>query len=61
MLGLQLAKGSLPLEGGIEAAYRKDIENSSNPKKELEKINIRLNKLRSPLRTAESFLDRGNN
>ena len=47
--------GSLPLEGGIEAAYRKDIENSSNPKKELEKINIRLNKLRSPLRTAESF------
>ena len=47
--------GSLPLEGGIEAAYRSDIENSSDPKAELEKINIKLNKLRSPLRTAESF------
>ncbi len=47
--------GSLPLEGGIEAAYRSEIENSSDPKAELEKINVRLNKLRSPLRSAESF------
>ena len=47
--------GSLPLEGGIEAAYRSDIENSSDPSAELEKINLRLNKLRSPIRTAESF------
>ena len=47
--------GSLPFEGGIEAAYRSDIENSRDPKAELEKINIRLNKLRSPLRTAEAF------
>ena len=48
--------GSLPLEGGIEAAYRSDIENSNDPKAELEKITTRLNKLRSPLRSAESFL-----
>ena len=37
------------------SAYRSDIENSSDPRAELEKINFKLNKLRSPLRTAESF------
>ena len=46
----------LPLEGGIEAAYRSDIENADDPKLELQKITSRLNKLRSPLRSAESFL-----
>ena len=48
--------GILPLEGGIEAAYRSDIENANDPKLELQKITTRLNKLRSPLRSAESFL-----
>ena len=48
--------GSLPLEGGIEAAYRSDIENANDPKLELQKITARLNKLRSPFRSAESFL-----
>ena len=48
--------GSLPLEGGIEAAYRSDIENANDPKLELQKITTRLNKLRSPFRSAESFL-----
>jgi acetyl-CoA carboxylase carboxyltransferase component len=37
--------GSLPLEGGIEAAYRADMA----------EIEIRLNKLRSPFRSAETF------
>ena len=47
--------GSLPLEGGIEAAYRADIEAAADPKVELAAIEERLNKLRSPFRTAEKF------
>ena len=47
--------GSLPLEGGIEAAYRADIESAEDPNQELRNIEDRLNKLRSPFRTAESF------
>ena len=47
--------GSLPLEGGIEAAYRADIESAPDPEAKLEEIETRLNKLRSPFRTAESF------
>jgi len=47
--------GSLPLEGGIEAAYRADIEAADDPVAKLREIEDRLNKLRSPFRTAESF------
>jgi acetyl-CoA carboxylase carboxyltransferase component len=47
--------GSLPLEGGIEAAYRADIEAADDPVAKLHEIEDRLNKLRSPFRTAESF------
>lgn len=47
--------GSLPLEGGIEAAYRADIEAAEDPKAKLAEIEERLNKLRSPFRTAEKF------
>ena len=47
--------GSLPLEGGIEAAYRADINAADDPEQELRNIEYRLNKLRSPFRTAESF------
>jgi len=47
--------GSLPLEGGIEAAYRADIEAAADPKAKLAEIEERLNKLRSPFRTAERF------
>ena len=47
--------GSLPLEGGIEAAYRQDIADSDDPKAKLREIEDRLNKLRSPHRTAEAF------
>ncbi|MDE2577643.1 MAG: methylmalonyl-CoA carboxyltransferase [Hyphomicrobiales bacterium] len=47
--------GSLPLEGGIEAAYRAEIEASDDPAKALAQIEERLNRLRSPFRTAESF------
>ena len=45
--------GSLPLEGGIEAAYRAEIDAAEDPKAKLEEIEERLNKLRSPFRSAE--------
>jgi acetyl-CoA carboxylase carboxyltransferase component len=47
--------GSLPLEGGIEAAYRADIDAADDPQAKLEEIEERLNKLRSPFRSAEKF------
>jgi acetyl-CoA carboxylase carboxyltransferase component len=47
--------GSLPLEGGIEAAYRADIEAADDPKAKLAEIEARLNALRSPFRSAEKF------
>jgi acetyl-CoA carboxylase carboxyltransferase component len=47
--------GSLPLEGGIEAAYRADIDAAPDPKVKLAEIEERLNKLRSPFRSAETF------
>jgi acetyl-CoA carboxylase carboxyltransferase component len=47
--------GSLPLEGGIEAAYRAEIEAAEDPKVKLKEIEERLNKLRSPFRSAEKF------
>ena len=47
--------GSLPLEGGIEAAYRAEIDAAPDPAAKLSEIEERLNKLRSPFRTAEAF------
>jgi acetyl-CoA carboxylase carboxyltransferase component len=47
--------GSLPLEGGIEAAYRAEIESAPDPEAKLREIETRLNKMRSPFRTAETF------
>ncbi|MDU2924917.1 acyl-CoA carboxylase subunit beta [Bradyrhizobium sp.] len=47
--------GSLPLEGGIEAAYRAEIDAAPDPKAKLKEIEERLNKLRSPFRSAEKF------
>ena len=47
--------GSLPLEGGIEAAYRADIDAADDPVTKLKEIEDRLNKLRSPFRSAEKF------
>ena len=49
------AWGSLPLEGGIEAAYKAEIEAADDPVAHLEKIKKRLDDLRSPFRTAEAF------
>ncbi|MGL3110098.1 acyl-CoA carboxylase subunit beta [Bradyrhizobium sp. BR 1432] len=47
--------GSLPLEGGIEAAYRADIDAAEDKAAKLKEIEARLNKLRSPFRSAEKF------
>ena len=47
--------GSLPVEGGIEAAYRADLEASDDPAALLADIRTRLDMVRSPFRTAERF------
>jgi acetyl-CoA carboxylase carboxyltransferase component len=43
----------MPLEGGIEAVYRAEIDAADDPQAKLSKIEDRLKKLRSPFRTAE--------
>lgn len=48
--------GSLPVEGGVEAAYRAEIEAADDPEAHLERITDRLDRLRSPLRAAENFM-----
>ena len=44
------------MEGGIEAAFKSDLEKSDNPEKLLKEIEERMEMVRSPFRTAESFL-----
>jgi acetyl-CoA carboxylase carboxyltransferase component len=48
--------GSLPVEGGIEAAYRAELAAAAEPDVLRVTIEERLNQLRSPFRTAEAFL-----
>jgi acetyl-CoA carboxylase carboxyltransferase component len=47
--------GSLPIEGGVMAAYRREIEAAPDPETRRREIEDMLNKLRSPFRTAEAF------
>ena len=47
--------GSLPLEGGIEAGYAADLAAADDRAGKLAEIEDRLNLLRSPFRTAETF------
>jgi acetyl-CoA carboxylase carboxyltransferase component len=47
--------GSLPIEGGIEVAYKSEIEAAKDPAAHLEAIRDRLNQVRSPFRSAERF------
>jgi acetyl-CoA carboxylase carboxyltransferase component len=47
--------GSLPVEGGVEAAYRRELEAAENPEVLNAEILERLESLRSPFRTAEAF------
>jgi acetyl-CoA carboxylase carboxyltransferase component len=47
--------GSLPLEGGIEAAYRRELEAAEDPAKLREEIVKRHEAKASPFRSAEAF------
>ncbi|MEO8280006.1 MAG: carboxyl transferase domain-containing protein [Ideonella sp.] len=47
--------GSLPIEGGVKAAYRKEIEEAADPKAHEARIEAELRALSSPFRTAEAF------
>ena len=47
--------GSLPIEGGIEAAYRRELEAAEDPVALRAEIEERLDAVRSPFRTAERF------
>ena len=47
--------GSLPIEGGVEAAYRRRIEASSDPDALRAELEENLASLRSPFLTAEAF------
>lgn len=48
--------GSLPIDGGVEVAYKSELEAADDPAKKLAEIKERLAKVTSPFRTAENFL-----
>ena len=47
--------GSLPIEGGVQAAYRRDIESAPDPAARRRELEQMLEGFRSPMRTAEAF------
>lgn len=47
--------GSLPVEGGIEAAYKAELEAAEDREATLRDIEERLERARSPFRTAETY------
>ncbi len=47
--------GSLPIEGGIEVAYKAELAEADDYDTHLSKIKERLNRVRSPFRSAEYF------
>lgn len=47
--------GSLPIEGGIEAAYKRDLAAAADPEKLRRELEEKFNAVRSPIRTAEAF------
>jgi acetyl-CoA carboxylase carboxyltransferase component len=47
--------GSLPLEGGVKAAYKREIESAPDPAAREKEIETELRQLASPFRTAEAF------
>ena len=47
--------GSIPVEGGVEAAYRREIANSPDPDERRRELEEMMNKYRSPFLVAESF------
>lgn len=47
--------GSLPVEGGVRAAYRREIESAPDPQARERQIEQELRRLASPFRSAEAF------
>jgi acetyl-CoA carboxylase carboxyltransferase component len=47
--------GSLPIAGGLEVAYKSELEAAEDPAARLAEIRARLDKVKSPFRTAEHF------
>lgn len=47
--------GSMHIEGGVSAAYRREIREAPDPQAKQAEIEARLNEIRSPLRTAHAF------
>ena len=47
--------GSLPIEGGVEAAYRRQIQAADDPDRMRAELEAGLESLRDPILTAEAF------
>jgi acetyl-CoA carboxylase carboxyltransferase component len=47
--------GSLPIEGGVEAAYKRQLQAADDPDKLRQELEDRLASLRDPILTAEAF------
>ena len=47
--------GSMHIEGGVTAAYRREIREAPDPEAKRLEIEARLNELRAPMRTAHAF------
>jgi acetyl-CoA carboxylase carboxyltransferase component len=47
--------GSLPIEGGVAAAYRREIDAAPDREQKISELEAELKSLASPLRTAEAF------
>jgi len=47
--------GSMPIEGGVAASFKREIESSSDPAKRMKEIEAEMLALGSPSRTAEAF------
>ncbi|WP_454598616.1 acyl-CoA carboxylase subunit beta [Qipengyuania sp. SM2507] len=47
--------GSLPIAGGLEVAYKSELEAAADPAAELAEIRARLDRVTSPFRSAERF------
>jgi len=48
--------GSLPVEGGLEVAYKAEIEAAEDPQAKMREIEARVRSLTSPFRSAEAFV-----
>ncbi len=48
--------GSIPIEGGVQAAYRRDIQSAPDPEARKEELFAHYRRYESPFRTAEKFL-----